>query len=73
MLLFSHTLLNMEKEGKLEPMIKKIFVSTFQKLNIKNSDEIIQELAKIFRNKSKKIDVALMLKKYLELYPSTTI
>lgn len=66
-------LLSMKNEGNLGPMAKKKFISTFQKLNIKDSEDIIQELAKIFRDTNKKIDLVLMLKKYLELYPDTTI
>lgn len=61
----------MRKENNLEPMKRDVFISTFGKLKIKGGDEVIQELARVFRNTKKKIDVALMLDKYLELYPDT--
>lgn len=63
----------MKNEGNLEPMTKTKFISTFKQLNIKDSEEIIEELAKEFRNTNKKIDVTLMLNKYLEIYPNTAI
>lgn len=69
---FSHVMLNMKKEGKLEPMKKDVFLQTFKNLKIKNGEEVIEELAKAFKQKNKRIDVALMLDKYLELYPDTT-
>lgn len=65
-------LLNMKKEGKLEPMKKDVFLQTCKHLNIKNGEEVIEELAKAFKQKNKRIDLALMLDKYLELYPNTT-
>lgn len=62
----------MKKEGKLEPMKKDVFLQTFKHLNIKNGEEVIEELAKAFKYKNKRIDIALMLDKYLKLYPDTT-
>lgn len=61
----------MKKEENLEPMKRDEFISTFGSLKIKGGDEVIQELARVFRNTKKKIDVPLMLDKYLELYPDT--
>lgn len=63
----------MKKEGNLEPMTKTIFLSTFQKLNIKDSNDVIEELAKAFQDSRKRVDVALMLDKYLQLYPDTKL
>lgn len=63
----------MKNEGNLEPMKKKIFLLTFGKLNIKGGEEVINELAKVFKDINKKIDVSLMLDKYLKIYPDTKI
>lgn len=63
----------MRKEGQLEPMKKTEFLSTFKNLKIKNSDETIEELAKAFKNSKRRIDVDLMLNKYLQLYPDTKL
>lgn len=54
-------------------MTKTVFLSLFTKLKIKGSGEVIEELAKVFKNPKKKIDVALMLDKYLKLYPDTKL
>lgn len=63
----------MREEGQLEPMKKPEFLLIFQNLKIKDSDETIEELAKAFKNSKRKIDVVLMLKKYLRLYPDTKL
>lgn len=63
----------MKSEENLEPMKKNVFILTFEKLNIKGGEAVINELAKVFKNANKKIDVALMLDKYLEIYPDTKI
>lgn len=69
----SQTLLKMKNEGNLEPMKKTVFLSLFEKLNIKGGMEIIEDFIKVFKNSKKKIDVAVMLDKYLELYPNTKL
>lgn len=61
----------MKKEGILQPMKKDTFLKIFGNLKINNSVEIIEELAKVFSQKNKKVDVALILDKYLKLYPET--
>lgn len=63
----------MREEGQLEPMKKTEFLSTFQNLKIKNSDETIEELAKAFKDSKRRIDLVLMLNKYLRLYPNTKL
>lgn len=63
----------MKSEGNLEPMKKAVFISTFGKLKIVDSEEVIQDMAKVFQDSNKKVNVALMLDKYLELYPDTSI
>lgn len=63
----------MKSEENLEPMKKNIFLLTFGKLDIKGGEAVIIELARVFKNTNKKIDVALMLDKYLEIFPDTKI
>lgn len=63
----------MRKKGQLEPMKKTEFLSTFQNLKIKGSDETIEELAKAFKDSKRRIDIVLMLNKYLRLYPDTKL
>lgn len=50
-------------------MTKRAFSSTFEKLKIDGGDEVIEELAKVFKDTNKKVNVALMVNKYFELYP----
>lgn len=56
----------MKNEGK--PVKRSVFLSTFEKLNINDAKEVINELVNVFMNKNKRVDVTLMLDKYLELY-----
>jgi len=63
----------MKKEGNLEPMTQPIFLSTFKKLNIKDSNDVIEELAIAFQDSKKRVNVALMLDKYLQIYPDTIL
>lgn len=39
----------MKKEGTLESMKKDVFLQTFKNVNIKNGEEVIEELAKAFK------------------------
>lgn len=63
----------MKSEGNLEPMNYATFLTTFENLNIKGGEEVIPELAKVFKKNKKKVDIVLMLKRYLELYPDTQL
>ncbi|XP_022177348.1 leucine-rich repeat-containing protein 74A-like [Myzus persicae] len=69
-----HVLLKMKNDGNLEPMKFSLFISTFANLKVKGVImELIEGLANQFRNADKTINVALMLDKYLDLYPDTTL
>lgn len=63
----------MKITGNLRPMKKAVFISMFGKLKIVGSEEVIQDIAKVFQDSNKKVDVALMLDKYVELYPDTSL
>jgi len=63
----------MKIEGNLEPMKLSLFMSTFGNLKNVAITELLGDLANQFRNADKTINVALMLEKYLELYPDTTL
>lgn len=63
----------MKIETNLEPMKLSLFMSTFENLKNVSIIELLGDLANQFRNADKTVDVALMLDKYLELYPDTTL
>jgi len=64
----------MKIDGNLEPMKSSIFISIFENLKVKEMImELLGDLAHQFMNADKTIDVALMLDKYLDLYPDTTL
>jgi len=64
----------MKIDGNLEPMKLSLFISTFENLKVKGIImELLGDLANQFKNADKKINVALMLDKYLDLYPETTL
>lgn len=63
----------MKIDGNLEPMKLSMFISTFENLKVKGIMELLGDLANQFKNADKTINVALMLDKYLDLYPDTTL
>lgn len=70
---YRHVLLQMKVDKTLEPMTLSLFISTFEKLKIKGIGELLSDLANQFKNPDKTINVALMLDKYLDLYPETKL
>ncbi|XP_029344400.1 uncharacterized protein LOC100571395 [Acyrthosiphon pisum] len=69
-----HVLLQMKIDGNLEPMKLSLFISTFENLKVKGIImELLVDLANQFKNADTNINVALMLDKYLDLYPNTTL
>jgi len=64
----------MKIDGNLESMKLSLFISTFENLKVKGVImELLRDLANQFKNADKTINVALMLDKYLDLYPETTL
>lgn len=64
----------MKIDGNSEPMKSSMFISTFENLKVKEMImELLGDLAHQFMNADKTIDVALMLDKYLDLYPDTAL
>jgi hypothetical protein len=63
----------MKTENNFESVKSSVFLSTFENFNIKGGADIVQALAEVFQNGKNKINVALMLDKYLSLYPDTKI
>lgn len=61
----------MKTENKFEAVPSSVFISTLEKLNIKNSEDIIQALAEEVQDGKKNINVAQLLEMYLALYPNT--
>jgi len=63
----------MKNDDNLEPMKLNLFISMFEKLKINGIIELLNDLANQFKNVDNNINVALMLDKYLDLYPDTVL
>ncbi|XP_050534760.1 leucine-rich repeat-containing protein 74B-like [Daktulosphaira vitifoliae] len=68
-----HTLLRLKQDGKLIPMKMSNFLLLLEGLKINGTEDLLSLLARQFRNSEKKVDVELMLDKYMELYPNTEL
>uniref|UniRef100_A0A1B6ETI4 Uncharacterized protein n=1 Tax=Cuerna arida TaxID=1464854 RepID=A0A1B6ETI4_9HEMI len=70
---FGWFLLRLQNAGTLVPVKKAKFDILVQEDKIKFDEGLIDELAKQFKNEEKKIDLNLMLDKYLEIFPDTVL
>lgn len=63
----------MEEEGKLKPIKRSKFEEILTNEKVRLEAGLADELIKWFRNEKKRIDLELMLKIYMELYPETKL
>ncbi|XP_054258702.1 leucine-rich repeat-containing protein 74A-like [Macrosteles quadrilineatus] len=70
---FGWFLLRLQNTGDIGPVKKSKFEKLVVEDKIKFDEGMVNELAKRFRDDNKKVDLNLMLEKYLELYPNTTL
>lgn len=66
-------LLRLHKAGTLAPVKKAKFIKLVAEDNIQFDGGMVDEFAKRFRNEDKKVDLELMLERYLSLYPETAL
>lgn len=65
--------MRLKNSENLTPMKTKDFIALLEGLRIKETEDLFLLLARAFRNSAKKVDVELMLNRYMELYPNTEL